>query len=45
LKIRIISIGVVRLINQNTVVYYGGAAARKASMMKDAGLESMSQEI
>lgn len=45
MKKKIISIGVARLINQSTVVYYGGAAARRAFMMKDAKPESMSQMI
>jgi len=45
LKKRIILIGVVRLINQNTAAYYGGAAVKKAFMMKDAKLESISQGI
>jgi hypothetical protein len=45
LRKRIILIGVVRLINQNTAAYFGGAVAKKAFTMKDAKLENISQEI
>ena len=45
MKRRIILIGVVRLINQNTAAYYGGAAVKKAYMMKDVKLESIRMGI